>query len=406
MPSVFVSYSHKDEEFLQSELLPVLKSNGINPWYAPDDIRAADEWERKILHGLESSEWFVVVMSPNASESDWVKAETHWAVERRKGQVIPLMLESCNPADLHLKLLRIQFVDFRQQRELAAKKLIWVLQACGVVEELTFPVPVPIGEFRSPVRFPFPVPEVEDGTKVRSESQSGGVNIAAFSIDLTRCEYIEYNFDPDKPYWPEEDDGAYGPITGYIGRDGRTYASENEANRQGGGCTEERRYTGLYGKIFTSRQEAEEYGAYLQATRNHRSFSGDSVHTKFFDRQNASLDPDSPNYPCFYVSISNTLSTHVVFTHVDVEVLAIEPLLAIGQSHSLEPLGEYTIHVAPAEGITRIAAVPNIKIEAGDAAAIRLTLVPRVGGYSWLLKIRTVYSPKLTAETEPFLIIM
>jgi hypothetical protein len=56
--------------------------------------------------------------------SEWVQAEVHWALEKRKGRVIPILLRDCDPADLHLKLMRIQYIDFRTNQELAAMRLL------------------------------------------------------------------------------------------------------------------------------------------------------------------------------------------------------------------------------------------------------------------------------------------
>lgn len=122
--SVFVSHSSRDRHFVQHYLLPVLKQNGVSPWHSEEDIQTADEWERKVVKALKDNDWFLVVMSPNSIESDWVRAEVHWAVEERRGRVIPVLLATCNPADLHLRLLNIQYVDFRHDPNTACRELL------------------------------------------------------------------------------------------------------------------------------------------------------------------------------------------------------------------------------------------------------------------------------------------
>lgn len=124
MPKVFISYSFQDEKFVQGELVPFLRNNRVETWSYESDIKTAEEWERKIMTGLVSCDWFLLVMSPSAIDSEWVKAEVHWALENRKDRVVPLMWRTCKPADLHLKLLRIQYVDFRGDLDLARKKLL------------------------------------------------------------------------------------------------------------------------------------------------------------------------------------------------------------------------------------------------------------------------------------------
>jgi len=112
--SVFISYSTNDRTFVEQHILPTLKERGIKVWYSKDDILTADEWHEKILCGLRDSDWFLVVLSRNAILSEWVKDETNWACEYRKGKIVPVLREPCQKEDLHIRLLRIQYVDFQQ----------------------------------------------------------------------------------------------------------------------------------------------------------------------------------------------------------------------------------------------------------------------------------------------------
>jgi len=141
MPKVFLSHWSGDRSFLQDELIPLLASGGIETWYAPDDIATADEWERKIVAGLQACDWFLIVLTPHSVRSDWVRAEVHWAMEHRKGRVVPVLLSDCDMVDLHLKLTRIQYVDFRQPRELSRAKLLGVWGANGSADKQRCPLP-------------------------------------------------------------------------------------------------------------------------------------------------------------------------------------------------------------------------------------------------------------------------
>ncbi|MEQ1903470.1 MAG: TIR domain-containing protein [Pirellulaceae bacterium] len=123
---MFVSHSSEDSGFL-AELVPFLQAKGADAWYSPDRIKTADEWERKILEGLRACEWFLVVLSPRAIESEWVRAEVHWATENRKGRIIPVLLETCKPEDLHLRLNVIQYADFTTNRESGKAQLVTIL---------------------------------------------------------------------------------------------------------------------------------------------------------------------------------------------------------------------------------------------------------------------------------------
>ncbi len=104
MPRIFISHSTKDLEFIRTRLRPLFEELGMAVWCSAMDMRMAAEWERQIRAALAEADWFVVVMYPDAQTSEWVQAETHWALEHKRGRVIPLMLHGCIPEEIHLKL--------------------------------------------------------------------------------------------------------------------------------------------------------------------------------------------------------------------------------------------------------------------------------------------------------------
>lgn len=128
MTTVFISHSSMDSGFAGRLLKRTLEDNGMTVWCSSTDMPVAVDWEKQILQALRRSDWFVVVLSPDAAASDWVRAEAHWALENRKGRVVPAMIRSCDPAAVHLKLGTIQFVDFRSDPEHAAAALLSVIE--------------------------------------------------------------------------------------------------------------------------------------------------------------------------------------------------------------------------------------------------------------------------------------
>ena len=126
MPRVFISHSSSDRDFVEGVIMPALTRHGLETWYSKDDIRSASEWERNIREALKGCDWFLVVMSPRAVKSEWVRCEVFWAAERRWQRIVPIMYEECDPADLHLKLAQLQFVDFRGDIEAACARLLRV----------------------------------------------------------------------------------------------------------------------------------------------------------------------------------------------------------------------------------------------------------------------------------------
>jgi hypothetical protein len=123
LEKVFVSHSSEDRELVEVVVVPSLHDVGLDTWYSKANIRASEQWERSIVRGLESCQWFVVAMTPSASLSPWVRSEVHWAVEHRWGRIVPLLLKDCNPLDFHLRMPELQYIDFRGHDQVARQKL-------------------------------------------------------------------------------------------------------------------------------------------------------------------------------------------------------------------------------------------------------------------------------------------
>jgi hypothetical protein len=121
---VFISHSTKDRTFVEKHIIELLKSHGVDTWYSKDDIHTGERWERTIKHGLESCDWFVVVMSRASADSEWVKIELDWAMAERLQRIVPVLIDDCNPRQLHLGLPRIQHVDFHGDLEEGQRKLL------------------------------------------------------------------------------------------------------------------------------------------------------------------------------------------------------------------------------------------------------------------------------------------
>lgn len=124
---VFISHSTQDREFVEREIINQLEANGIKTWYSKVDIQSSAEWERSILRGLDSCDWFLIVMSTRSAGSEWVKDELHWAIEKRPNKIIPVMIEECNLRDFHIRMARIQYVDFRNPSRESRGQLLELL---------------------------------------------------------------------------------------------------------------------------------------------------------------------------------------------------------------------------------------------------------------------------------------
>jgi TIR domain len=124
MAKVFISHSRQDREFVEREIITLLRDHGIETWYSADDIQTAESWERSILAALKACDYFLLVMSPQSAQSEWVRREVHWAFERGRKTIIPVLKENCDFDEFHIGMVALQYVDFQNANEQARAKLL------------------------------------------------------------------------------------------------------------------------------------------------------------------------------------------------------------------------------------------------------------------------------------------
>jgi formylglycine-generating enzyme required for sulfatase activity len=123
---VFISHATQDAEFAH-RLAGDLQQLGVPIWIAPESIRPGESWVEAIERGLGESCAMLVVLTPAALESRWVKKETSVAIAlEREGcmEVIPLDVQPC---DVPLLLKSYQMVSFRQGYDAGFSQLAGIL---------------------------------------------------------------------------------------------------------------------------------------------------------------------------------------------------------------------------------------------------------------------------------------
>jgi hypothetical protein len=146
MTRIFISHSSKDQDFVRSVLKPLLEGPETLAWCSSTDMLLAADWQKQIRGALAQTDWFLVVLSPDAQESAWVQAETHWALEHLSGRVIPIMARTCEPGEVHLRLGTIQYIDFRSNPDDAAQRLLDLVQGRPAAEPTRLRTQAPAGE--------------------------------------------------------------------------------------------------------------------------------------------------------------------------------------------------------------------------------------------------------------------
>jgi len=110
---VFLSHSSADATFV-TNVADTMRRHGVLVWYSRTNILGAQQWHDEIGAALSRCDWFVLVLSPNAVGSRWVKYELLYALQdnRFENRIVPLVYQPCDAKTLSWVLPTFQNVDF------------------------------------------------------------------------------------------------------------------------------------------------------------------------------------------------------------------------------------------------------------------------------------------------------
>ena len=124
MTKVFISYSRKDLDFVE-KLASDLKDAGVDVWYDLSSLHGGDRWAAEIQSAIDYCEEFILVISPDSIESEWVFKEFLYASSNNK-KVVPLLYKKYK---LPLWLQDIHFIDIQGKKY--QKSFHEILRAVG-----------------------------------------------------------------------------------------------------------------------------------------------------------------------------------------------------------------------------------------------------------------------------------
>lgn len=114
-PYVFVSYSHKDREFIYPEI-KMLHSEGFHIWY-DEGIPLSKSWNLEVAKALKRCTCFIVFISDNSVQSQNVENEINMALKYKKN-TIPIYIEDTElPDGLELQLITVQGIYKNKMEE-------------------------------------------------------------------------------------------------------------------------------------------------------------------------------------------------------------------------------------------------------------------------------------------------
>ena len=91
---VFLSYARPDRE-VAKELASHLKEAGHNVWFADGALFPGENWALGVGKALNDSEAMVVLLSPQAMKSEWVRKDIEFALgaQQYQGRLIPVIVK-------------------------------------------------------------------------------------------------------------------------------------------------------------------------------------------------------------------------------------------------------------------------------------------------------------------------
>lgn len=130
--SVFLSHNHSDKPFVR-KLARDLEGHNVKCWLDEAEMKIGDSLIQKIMDGIDSVEYFAVILSPSSIKAPWVVNELdtamNYQINGRPIKVLPIMLKECDPPGFLIGKLYGDFKDEAKYLE-SFKKLT---KSIGVV---------------------------------------------------------------------------------------------------------------------------------------------------------------------------------------------------------------------------------------------------------------------------------
>jgi nucleoside 2-deoxyribosyltransferase len=125
MSQVFISYSRKDQGFVQRLAADLAARLPKVQVFYDMLIQPGASWADTLAAQIEQADVVLALLSPDYLESAWAQQELNVALERqlkKQARLLPLMVRPCMPTGF---LSQLTWVDFTQDYESALAQLIW-----------------------------------------------------------------------------------------------------------------------------------------------------------------------------------------------------------------------------------------------------------------------------------------
>jgi hypothetical protein len=122
---VFLSHSSQDRD-MASRVAEILRAHGVPVWFSQTDIVGAQQWHDEIGAALDRCDWFLVLLSPDAVLSKWVKRELLFALnnDRYQDRIVPIRYRDCDFKQLSWTLDQAETVDLSGEFDTGCRELL------------------------------------------------------------------------------------------------------------------------------------------------------------------------------------------------------------------------------------------------------------------------------------------
>lgn len=114
MATLFLSHTGIDKPFVE-KLASDLNRLGIDTWFDKYKIKVGESIFWKVEEGLRESEYFAIVLSPDALKSEWVRAELSAAWDKKmltgNNAILPILYRDCKLPGLLKSIKYANFTD-------------------------------------------------------------------------------------------------------------------------------------------------------------------------------------------------------------------------------------------------------------------------------------------------------
>lgn len=123
---VFISYSRQDKDHMQS-VRNTLRSAGLTVWTDEGIEVGTPSWRDMIENAIETTQCLVVILSPDAKKSRWVKSELDYAQIQGK-RIFPILVSGDERTSIPFSLASSHYADMRQNPTVTLDQVLAALK--------------------------------------------------------------------------------------------------------------------------------------------------------------------------------------------------------------------------------------------------------------------------------------